>query len=501
MIRVLFVILFFGLRLASFSQNQPVSVEEQKIVLIGLLISKHNLSSDEFCKSYITRNLNPLLNRNSTCRALYYGRDGEKVSVEIDEVYNAYKAYCSSEDVFILLKAANSSSKEVKSLSSMQQAYVSSLDLVNYVNDELENFSKPSAPELKVADELDFENQIKISVLPSEKEALAVTGNSRYHLEMFKTCLNQLMQDYKVENNIFAINVVPAKDAPLPTLTPLEMYMNIVNGAVRTRYHYIGDFSPSGRIRPWGYMKEHLKRMDTVQKSLVFVARGSFSDLRDMACLTGVEAIIKRQYVGAESLKELSTIEKMGIRHDWVTKYSLLVKDIGSGKVSRSQSISILADILKACPEHYSARIYYEYLQGRLSPVLSLKNTYFEFEYFYNRMKEEGIGGYVSKEQLKKMGITDDKFIPEQLIQNSKALNAVMDDLKKLNKVAHRDFKSASEKLLEAYQVLDELNNKLIRSKSKWVSLNQKYFGLLREINLSRELFIDSQRAIDEVFQ
>ena len=528
MIRALCVFLFLWFAGVVFSQNQSqsMSIQEQKVVLICVLISKYDLFQDEFCKNYKSKNLNPLL-RMSRCSRPYYALCKEDESIEIDDVYNSYKAYCSTEDVFALIKVANASNKKVKTLPSMQKVFVGSLDQINYVTDKLESFSRPSAPVLELKEEFSFGTQIKVNVIspeaqaerlqalielkqdndepeekeePEEKPGLRVNGNSRYHIDMMKTCLNQLMYDYRIPENIIEIKIIPDKEKSPESITPLELYMRLLNNGEETKYHYIGDFSPSGKLRSWGYIKDHLQRTEHLQKSLAFIDIRDFDDLKDMVCLLGVEPILNMQFVGAKYLKPLVAIERKGINESWFGDFKILADKIQNKKIAKSYALKLLNEIISDCPEHLSALIYRDYLLGKLAKELSLRNTYFEFETYYSRMRQIGINGFLTKEELKKIGL-DPKYPSSKLMENSKAINGIVGDLKKLSNVANRYFKKPCENLIAAYLLIDQMNNKRITSKSQWTSIYKKYFATLREINLSRDLFIDSQKALDGVFR
>jgi len=499
MLRAIYILLFIFVS-TGFSQGLKLNSDEQKTLLIGVLIEKNNLDDHVDYAPYFSKSVRPILRKGSVY-SLFRNLVESEEDIDVEGVYNSYKNLLDREEVLLLYRMAKSLNEKGPFLDSLQKAYISRLDVINYVDDELENFSKPSAPELELKEDISLGEQIKLKVLTPEEDVLVVTGNSRYHIDMVKTCINQLMQNYRLSNRVIDIQIVPSKTTGVPSITPLELYMSFINGGDKSRYHYIGDFSPSGKIRPWGYMKEHLQRLEKIDKGLIYVAKSEYENLRDIVCLVGVEPIVSKQFIGESSLKKLRGIEKGGIRDNWAVDYSILARQAKSKSISKAAMLTRLGQIIKDCPDHFSARIYQDYLLNKLNTKLSLKNSYFEFEFFYRRMKQIGINEYLSKERLKEMNITNPKYVPPQLLENSKIMREFIEDLRKFSKVAHNDLKRTSEKLIEAYVLMDQLNNKMLKPKARWTGLFKKYYALLREINLSRELFIDSQKAMDGVFK
>ena len=145
MLRAIFLFIFFIFVSAGFSQGLNLSSDEQKTLLIGVLIEKNNLDDHVDYAPYFSKNVRPIL-RKSSVSTLFRNLVENVEDIDVEGVYNSYKGLLDREEVLLLFRMAKSLNEKGPFLDSLQKAYISRLDVINFVDDELENSSKPSAP-------------------------------------------------------------------------------------------------------------------------------------------------------------------------------------------------------------------------------------------------------------------------------------------------------------------------------------------------------------------
>ena len=112
-------------------------------------------------------------------------------------------------------------------------------------------------------------------------------------------------------------------------------------------------------------------------------------------------------------------------------------------------------------------------------------NSYFEFETNYNDFKEINFHSPKDKKQ------------PEP---PHKPFKEMIESIENLQRVVHPEMRVMNQSLLEATKVLQEVKEKKYGSLIELKNLRKKYYDSVREINLRRDLLLDSQKAIDGIF-
>jgi hypothetical protein len=81
------------------------------------------------------------------------------------------------------------------------------------------------------------------------------------------------MQQYKIKDSHIKILCSPDPSGKSYTVAPLQLYMSLLSKTGKTLHHYFGDFSPSGKVRPWGYFPSFYNTILDESRRIILVHR------------------------------------------------------------------------------------------------------------------------------------------------------------------------------------------------------------------------------------
>jgi hypothetical protein len=502
--KLIFILLF------CISTAHSISISNQdaaKIYILAVINSK-NLRNNINFSTYYSENYNSTISsselRNIFSQLVQSISSGKEEIKDSESIYNTYGSIIDYKAALVLYHLAVFENKKKEFTSTLSSAYMAHVDNITFVNDNIENFSKNQKTALHFTPTINFNKNLSITFHPQElADHLRFSSNERKYIKLFKHSFRQLMQKYKINDSHIKILWSPEVGGNNHTVAPLQLYMSLLSKTGKTLHHYFGDFSPSGEVRPWGYMPSFYQTILDESRRTIFIPVNDLQNLKDSIVLKGSKAALENHFIGVKNLSDLIH-ETLAQTDKSKELYSTILKEVKSKKLKGNALLKKLDEVLKINPNHFSALIYKEMLLRKFSSKLSLVNSFFEFERIYYQFKNEQLLERLKPRDPRSRAYRSEDVAREKAAKekHSAVMKSMVIDIAKLEKVAHSDIRPMCKYITDNIKLYNSLtplvNDK--KSKNKMTNLLQKYFKNLRTLNLKRDLLIDSQKAIDGIF-
>ena len=485
-------LLFFLLLLPILVHGQnEIPVEVQKKILIGAMIQDNSLQDVKgICRDYYQKHIAPLTD-DEDLGPVYsnvlkrQARDHEKY-LSSPKIFGSFRPILTNQEILILMKIAQADNEDPEFVDFLKDTFQNNMDTISFVDDSIENTSGKNKNVIILPEKIEINEKTTLLITEGKEGKHHFSSKDRYFIDLLKNCFRQLMQDYRIPDYSIEVDINTKIQSKINhRISPLEMYMLLVSPTHKLNYFYFGDFAPSGKLRPWGYMKDHFSRLKGKTNLIAYIPEADFQNLQEIALLEGLKTVVENHFVGESKLDVVKQKEMHRRSDKSIQEYTLIISQVLRGQLKGAALLSELERVIALNPNHYSAQIYKALLTRKFSPRMSLMNSYFEFESNYNDFK--GINFHSPK----------DKKQPEP---PHKPFKEMIESIENLQKVVHPDMRVMNQSLLEATKILQEVKEKKYSSLIELKNLRKKYYDSVREINLRRDLLLDSQKAIDGIF-
>lgn len=480
----------FLLPLVLQGQNE-IPVEVQKRILIGAMVQENSLHETKgVCRDYFQKHIIPLTIDDELGRV--YSNVFRKQSADHEKylsspkIFGSFRPILTNQEILILMKIAEADKEEPDFVDFLKDTFQNNMDTISFVDDSIENTSGKNKNVLILPEKIEINEKATLLITEGKEGKHHFSSRDRYFIDLLKNCFRQLMQDYKLADVSIEVEINTKIQSKINhRISPLEMYMLLATPSHKLNYFYFGDFAPSGKLRPWGYMKDHFSRLKGKTNLIAYIPEADFQNLQEIALLEGLKTVVENHFVGESKLDVVRQKESQRRSDKSIEEYTLIISRVLKGQLKGAALLSELEKVISLNPNHYSARIYKAVLTRKFSPRMSLMNSYFEFETNYNDFKEINFHSPKDKKQ------------PEP---PHKPFKEMIESIENLQRVVHPEMRVMNQSLLEATKVLQEVKEKKYGSLIELKNLRKKYYDSVREINLRRDLLLDSQKAIDGIF-
>lgn len=477
----LIISILFG---SAYGQEDKIPPQVSLRMYIGALISDYTLTLTPKFSSYYNSRVASIANSAEFGTTFgnivaYQGRKGKEF-LSAKKIYGAYRNMLATEEVLVLMNLALHEREEQEFINLLSQNYVTRMDNVLFINDSIDNSSDKNTKDLRFDKTIRFGDDLEVSILPGGGDSIDISSNHRKYTDIFKHCFRQIVKNYRI--NDFKVKVtwkrVEGKEFFLRT--PLEIYIGLIDSKSSFTTTYFGDFSHTGKTRSWGLIRENFQRFTESQNKEAYIPLADYQDLKEISLLRGKSLVINNQFIGVQSLREITESSGKELNRKAMDLYSDVIGQIRKGQLKGAGILSAMDRVLKLQPNHLSARIYKELLQKKYITRMSLMNSFFEFEILFNKFKNEG---YFTKKKNPVIA----------------AVGGLETEITKLYKVADRQVIPMCKSLLVIIKTVQSYSKSTNTSIQK--GIKQKYFKNLRTINLQGDLIIDNQAAIDRIYK
>jgi hypothetical protein len=328
--------------------------------------------------------------------------------------------------------------------------------------------------------------EFDLKVTSAEKSNISIIKSSPYFDDL-RHALHNLMS----LGNFPAIEVSLSQKKNLeraqafdPNFLFQQLYSMIDNE------HYdcvmLGDIDSQGKYRKYGYLRHVINAPASVSK--IILSPEAKGELLELIKIEGISVLSEKIFLSALDLKKATTLlETSDELEKSIELYKRSLKDI-KYKAKWPKVMRAMDQILAKNPYFMSAEVLKDVLGGKVKKELSYASSYKEFNYAFRSMDE----GYLTK---------------------SNDLSELMSEMLKVKKVIHPAFREmmnlsveiAKDKLIlnrtPRPAVSKKKGTRLSKGGNAWLSTSQRLYKNLRTVRQKRNVLLDQQKVIEEIFE